>query len=512
MAGRLRKLLDAGRSMLAAVGALPPAPTPKVKNKQSSFPSYLRNTTPGDTALPLEDRRLANLDIGTYRTGLGTRAILRDLCAANPDLAAAVFAYLRTALTGSYTAMARNVDGTFNRDATALVQQILTRFDIVGNYDDGFSGVWSMLSVSESLGKELMLYGSCSGELVLDKAKLPRTIAPISTTQIVFKPDPKIKGLKPVQVVGGTEIDLDQPTFFYVSLDQDLTQPYSSSPLEPAIQPVLFATAFMNDIRRIVRRAVHPRINVTLDEEKFRKFIPADIMHDPKLVEAHLQKVIADIEQTVNDLEPEDALVFFDSIGVEYMNNGNQSLSKEYEVLQSIADAKLATGSKALPSILGHGAGSQNISSSETLLFMKNAAGAVQMKLNEFYSRALTLAVRLFGEDVYVEFAFDSIDLRPDSELEAFKTMKQSRILEQLSLGFLTDDEAALQITGQLTPAGFKPLSGTQFFNPPKANPAASNPNSNTSGPQNTRTNTPTQSKGPVKKAEGGDVLLLWPQ
>jgi hypothetical protein len=186
---------------------------------------------------------------------------------------------------------------------------------------------------------------------------------------------------------------------------------------------------------------------------------------------------------------------------VEYLNNGNQSLDAEYKVLQDVIDSKTATGAKTLPSILGHGSGSQNIASSETLLFMKNAAG-VQGKLNEGYSKALTLAVRLFGLDVYVEFRYAPIDLRPELELEVFRATRQSRLLEQLSLGFLTDDEASIQLTGQLTPAGFKPLSGTQFFAPPKQAAAGGNPNSNTSGPQDRRTNTPQQPKGPAKKAD----------
>jgi hypothetical protein len=505
MAGRLRKLLDAGSRLFAAVsggGKLPPAPIPKVKNKQQSFPSLLTTTQTNDNALPLQDRRLATLDIGTYRTGNSTRQVIRDLAASNPDLAAALNAYLRTAITDSYTAVAKNVDGTFNREATALVQQILTRFDVLGNYDDGFSGVNSMRSNSESLVKELLLTGAMSLELVLDKARLPRTLAPISTTQIQFKADDK--WLKPVQVVGGEEIDLDIPTFFYCAIDQDLLQPYASSPFEPAIQPVLFSVDFMNDLRRIVKRAVHPRISVTIDEEKFRKTIPPEILPDPDKLTAYMNNVKSSIESQVNDLQPEDAVVMFDAIKLEYLSRGNESFGDEVKVLQDLANSKMTTGAKALPSILGHGTGSQNIASSETLLFMKNAAG-VQAKLNEIYSKALTLAARLFGEDVYVEFKYASIDLRPESELEAFRVMRQSRVLEQLSYGFITDDDASIQLTGQLTPAGFKPLSGTQFLVPAPADAEGANPNS-TTGPQNRRPSTPQQSKGPQKRA---DVIPL---
>jgi hypothetical protein len=513
MPGWLDSLIGLGSRLLAAKGPvtsttsgggagskLPPAPIPKAPKGQQSIPSHLTTANPADTPLPEQDRRLAGVDITTLRSGATTKQIIRDFAAASPDLSAAVNAYLRTAITDTYTVVARDPDGTFNRDATDLAQQIMVRMDILGNYDDGFSGVWSIRSVSESLAKELLFNGSCAIELVLDKARLPRTLAPVSTTKIKFAPD--TQWLRPIQFIGGEQIDLDIPTFFYVSLDQDLLQAYSASPLESAIQPVLFAAEFMNDIRRIVKRAVHPRLGVKIDLEKFKKSIPTEILHDQEKLTAFMASMVADIESRVNGLKPEDALVYFDTLGIDLLNNGNISLSKEYEVLDAMANAKLATGAKTLPSILGHGSGSQNIASSETLIFMKNVEGAVQLKLNEIYSKAITLAVRLFGQDVTVEFKYAPIDLRPISELEAFKVMKQSRVLELLSYGFLQDDEASIVLTGKLTPPGFKPLSGTGFFQPAPA-AAGGNPASNTAaGPGGSRTSkpaTPTQSKGPAK-------------
>jgi hypothetical protein len=285
------------------------------------------------------------------------------------------------------------------------------------------------------------------------------------------------------------------------------SQPYADSPLEPAIQPVLFSQDFMNDLRRIVKRAIHPRLGVKIDHDKFKKLHPR---RTSSTIRATVCKIYMDkpwcagLEGKINGLKPEDALIFFDMIVCEYINNGNTALNKEWDTLMSIANSKLATGAKTLPSILGHGSGSQNIASSETLLFMKNAEGTVQAKLEEIYSKAFTLAVRLFGQDVTVAFKYESIDLRPDSELEAFKTMKQSRVLELLSLGFIEDDEAALALTGRLAPAGFKTLKGTNFMQPQPTAGAGGNPHSTTGagGPRTGKPNTPTQTKGPAKGAE----------
>jgi hypothetical protein len=269
---------------------------------------------------------------------------------------------------------------------------------------------------------------------------------------------------------------LDIPTFFYAALDQDLLEPYSSSPFESAIQPVLFSTEFMNDLRRVVKRAIHPRLDIQIVWEKFKESLPSDAAHDSKILREYMNTFIADVQSRVNGLNPEDAMVHFDSVVAAYINNGNTTTNKEYEVLGNMVDAKVATGAKVMPSVLGHGSGSQNVASTEAVLFVKSAEG-MQRKLNEIYSRAFTLAVRLFGFDVYVEFAYEKIDLRPDAELESFKTMRQERILRQLSLGMISDEEACLTLTGALPPPGMPKLSGTMFMDAPKTTGA---PTSNT--------------------------------
>lgn len=469
------RILGSPSTEISAAAALPPPVEPKVKAKQQTLPSHLRTATPDpNSALPITDRRLANTDITTIRTRATTRQTMREFIAASPDLASAVFAYLRVSITQKYTAVARNPDGSFNVEATGLVNQILTRMDYLGDYSDGFCGVNSIRSTAESLAKELLSYGGMSAELVLDKSRLPKKIQPVSVSQIQLYPDKEV--IKPVQVLSGEEIDLDIPTFFMTFLDQDLLEAYPTSPLEPALQPVIFQQEFMNDLRRIVKKAVHPRLHVTIDEEKFLKMVPSDTLMDEEKLAAYQNNFTRELQEGLNGLKPEEAMVVFSAIKAEYLNNGNSSISQEWSALEDISNSKLATGAKSLPAILGHGVSSSNIASTETMLFVKYAAGAVQYKLNELFSRILTLAVRLFGEDVTVEFAFQEIELRTDAELEAFKAQKQSRLLELLSLGVLTDEEASLQLVGRLPHPGAPKLSGTGFMSK-KVGADAENPN-----------------------------------
>jgi hypothetical protein len=135
---------------------------------------------------------------------------------------------------------------------------------------------------------------------------------------------------------------------------------------------------------------------------------------------------------------------------------------------------------------------------------MKYVEGTIWAKLNEMYSKMFTLAVRLLGHDVYVEFQYNTIDLRPESELESFRSMKQSRILDLLSLGMVTDEHASILLTGSMPPAGYKKLSGTGFRATAKTEPAGDGyngaSNSGSTMNQNLKSDAPEGAKGNPNK------------
>lgn len=464
-----------------AASTLPPPAPPKVTNKPVAQTSMSKRTktSNGDAKLTATDRKTANLDLLSMRSGASTKSTIRDLSIVSPDLSASTWAYQRVVVTRNFSSVAYNLDGTANPEGSAALQQILSRMNYLTDYAEGFTNISGIHALGEMLTLELRRYGACAMELVLDKARLPSRMQPISTTQLDFYEDTK-GGVYPVQRAASGDIPLDVPTFFYESLDQDLLTAYADSPMESALQATLADAEFTNDVRRVIRRALHPRLDAAVTWEDFRKSIPPEIQGDTTKTTAYQEAFISAIADTVNGLEPDDALVHFDLVGFSYLNNGNVSLNNEYKTLQEMINAKLATGTKAPPAVLGHGSGSQNVASTESMLFVKYAEG-VQQKLNSILSRALTLAVRLMGYDVYVKFEFERIDLRPANELEAFKSQKQSRVLDALSIGMITDEEANLELYGRLPPSGAPKLSGTFFRSGAGADPNAANLTSGTS-------------------------------
>jgi len=500
---KIRSYFSRSTSVDAATQMKPP-PQPKVKDRDArTYPSFFTNTKPNKEPITRTDRRLTNTDVLDYRAGTNTFKVIRDFVAASPELSSAVYTGLRIGIPDKYSAVARNLDGSFNPEATNLLQQLLTRFDVIGNYEDGFSGTWSIKSVSEALAKEMIQYGSMAGELVLGKDRLPARIQPISVTQIEFIPDGKI--IRPIQRIGQDTIDLDVPTFFYVSLDQDLLTAYSTSPLEPALKAVVFSETFIRDLQRIMSKVIHPRQKVKIDEEKFRKYMSPEAQVDEEAARREMSAILSEIENKVNNLQPEDALVYFDSIGFEVENPSANNLSAEYETLRDISNARLSSGAKTMPSVLGLAAGqnSSNIASTEASIYLKSIDGSVRQKLNEFYSRMLTLAVRLYGLDVYVRFEYDTISMRSEPELEAFLQTRQMRLIEQLSLGLVSDDEVCLKLTGKLPPAGYVPKSGTMFKHGNEQGNVDEPSNSGSTFNQKTTSDAPTRGRGQNTEDKG---------
>ena len=484
----------------------PPAviePKFKVTPFGQAMPSHFARAKPSgrEQRITETDRRIAVTDLLSFRNAGSTKELIRQLASTSPDVSASVYAYIRMVVTHGYSAVARGQDGKVDIKATQALQMLLTRFDYLAGYSDKFSSTKSIHALAESMAKELRIEGACSLELTLDKARLPWALQGISVTQVKFVDDGSTRNIKPIQVVGSDEISLDYPTFFYEALDQDLTKAYSDSPMEAGVQATMSDAEFHNDMRRIIKRALHPRLTAIIQSAEFIKSLPGEIQGDAEKLAEYQSNLIASIQREIDDLDPDDALVAFDTVKFDYMSRGNESLGREYETLQNINNARMASGTKAPGSVLGHASGSQNVASTESMLFVKYCQG-IQLKVNNILSRALTLAIRLLGHDCYVEFKFDQIDLRPDSELEAYRAMKQSRVLELLSIGMIADEEAALELTGLLPREGAPKLSGT-FFKTGAAQTFA-NPDSNTSALNQTLTpDTPDQPKGaPLRRVQ----------
>ena len=463
---------------------------------------------PGETTGKSKDTKLSNTNtsyfnqsVAQLRQAGNELAAIRQLARVNPDVSATVAALVRTANT-KVNYRVYDSAHQLSPDGSTLLRSILNRLAYQFDYTTGYDDRLSMAGLIESLLRGVILNGSAAAELVLDKARLPYALKPNSTEKLLWVVSGTADGITqklfPRYASQKGNIDLDTPTFFYAALDYDPTAAYTYSPIEPAINSAIYHSEVVEDIRRVVNRSGHSRLSVKINYEDLAKAAPTEVRGEAKLLHAWMEEIRTSVVQEIENLKAESAIVTFSNVETDYLTSQIGAAS-DYTGLIAIIDSILATSLKVPQSVIGKGTGTQNTASTESLLFIQQAAG-MQQPVETILSRALTLACRLVGFDGYVEAKFSPIALRPAVELESFYMMQQQRVLEQLSYGFISDSEAAMLMdTGELSPT-FKPLSGTGFLTQ-----SADVLSTNTDANPATRAASPMQGGKSPKSAGGKD-------
>lgn len=405
---------------------------------------------------------VANLSIQNFRNGATDIANLRNLDSYGGTVSNAIFSFVEVANSG-YTLSAYDpTTHQLSPEGGQIAQSVLAKMDTLFDYSKGFADKRSIPGIVETALKEVVITGALVNELVLDKFRMPDRISiiPFETINYVSRGD----GTKfPRQISStGENIDLDYPTIFISELHKHANRVYASSMLSASLNNTFMFSEFIEDLRRSVRRSGHARTVLTLNSEKMQALAPEELKGDGEKLVQWLENIRSSVETNLKNLNPEDVLVMYDTAEVEMLKGEGEKA--DYVPLLNAMSGQLATSLKSSPSILGLRInGSQSLSNTESLVFLKIAKG-IQRPVEENLSRLFTLAVRLYGSDTYVKFRFNPINLRPEDELEAFKSMKQQRILTLLSEGFITDEEAAAALgTGPRAPNA-PPLSGTGFM------------------------------------------------
>ena len=437
------------------------------------------------------------------RSAVDDSARIRILARVAPDGSNAVSAMIRTAKTKltltAYDPLGQ-VDPLGQQALSGLQQTLFGAVD----YTEGFNPRQSLDGLVETLLREVPLTGATAAELVLDKNRMPSYVAAVSPSTLKWAASPAVlisavtspDAYKPIpyQIVMGRYVYLDQPNFFYTSFDQDPTTPYAFSPLEPAIMATLLNEGVNDDVQRVVRQTGHSRLYARLMFEQLKAARPDNVRAaPPEEQEAWYESQRQAVDNVIKGLAPEDGITAYDYCDISYLNSEIGSGS-DYAPLLETMDGRAASALKVPPAVLAKrmAAGSQNTSSTEALVFLL-LAEALQAPVAALLSRLFTLSLRLLGVEGEVRAQFAKPSLRPDIELEAFRSMYQTNVLNLLSLGFYTDNEAAQLLgTGPLSPDA-TPLSGTRFMP------------STGGGQQANTTEDPTTVNDPISRAVSGN-------
>lgn len=407
-----------------------------------------------------------NISIQTLRSGTSAAKQMRSLSEVDGLVSAVNVNFVATAMSGWRVEAYQSWTNEFSREGLLAAETIISGLDTLWNYTQGYQDKPSLEQIAETGLLEVLLTGGVAAELILDSSRIPQEIVLFPYDSIIWKSTGKRARYPAQRDPAGQEIDLNYPTIFIAEGFKSADRMYALPITHSGLQRLIHYSSFVEDMQRVLRKNGQPRTLVKLDYQKVVSSAPPETIGDPALLAAYLDQVRTDLESLLSSLEPEDALVYFDVCEVASADTSGEK--RDYKELLSELSGLAASALKSNPSALGlRMGGSQNIASTESMLSMK-LARLIQIPVETVLSRALTLAVRLYGIDAYVRVRFNDIDLRPQAELEAHKAIRQNRVLELLSLGRITDDEAQVMLGLGSLPESAEDLSGTKFMSASK--------------------------------------------
>lgn len=455
-----------------ATSANSPVVTPtKVKPKRQSSPPGRKVDSGQDLA---RDNRLRHLEpVDAYLSANRITDAIRMACRQMGTVGTAHFNLVETAVTDWKVTAYSDDTNQIDPEGQKLINAVIARLDNIVDYSVGYDDKTGISRVIEQMLNDVATSGGTGVELVLDEGRLPERLAAFPYDSIIWRQGSKSRF--PVQRATGEEVELNYPTVAVADFHRSVNEVYAYPMFEAALKDGRSYEQFIESMRKVLDQTGHSRLHVSLDYARIKEAAPPEVQNDAEQLKSWLEAVRSDVEEIVTSLRPGEALVTFDVATVTALNTEQEK--SEYVSLMNALSGNLATALKSNPSILGlRLEGSQSLSNTESLIFLK-VAQAIRRPVEEALSKLLTLACRLFGAQVYVTFVFDAIDLRPSSELAAFKVMEQDRDAKLLSWGMITDDEFSVRQGLSGLPDGYKPLSGTMFYEQKSVDASKASPN-----------------------------------
>lgn len=448
-------------SILNGLGAVLLPKGKGVKGGKGATPGFIRNQ-PTMTAPTYRDHLT---DVYSTRQANDSRELMATLANMDPDVSAAINAFLGVAGSVDPIVTAYDEKDEIDADGIAMGQQLLAVLTTTNDYTLGYSDKPTVDALCNDHRYMILLRGGTAAELVLDKTYVPfelRTVDPATLTWNQTAPGV----YKPVQTPTGSneEIDLNIPTFFTSNFHQSPLSKYTFSPFVSAINTIASRTLVINELYRIMKVVGYPRIDVQVLEDVLMKSAPAAFRNNPEKIRGYVQSELNSIRAAIANLNSGDAFVHSNAVTATVINDKNPSAGLQIQGVIDVLNAQNQAALKVMPAVVGK-ANNGQVASTEARLFALSA-DALNRSVAGIFTKAFTLAARLAGYTGRIEVNFPPVELRPAMELEPQWTMKASRLRQDLSDGIISDMEYSMAMYGRPPLAGAPELSGTKFADP----------------------------------------------
>ncbi len=418
-------------------------------------------------------------DVFSTRASSDSRALIASMANMDPDVSAAINAFLSVSGAVDPVIYAYDENDNIDPEGIQTAQKIWALLTTVNDYSLGFSKKDTDDSLLSNMRYMMLLRGMVATELVFDQKYIPQELRQLDPSTIEWRQQTN-GTYRPVQksTTANVEIDMNIPTFFTSSHHQSPLDLYTYSPFVSAINTIVTRTQVIQELYRILRVVGYPRIDIqVLDNVLVESASPA-IRSDPNKLRQFVQAELAQIRTAISNLQSGDAFVHSKAVEAKILNDKNPAAGMQIDQVISVLNAQNQAALKVMPAVIGK-ANNGQVASTEARLFALSA-DALNRSIAAVLTRALTLAARMSGYAGRVEVVFPKIELRPELELESQKTMKSSRLKQDLSLGLITDEEYTMAMYGRPPLPGAPVLSGTKFLEQTNVNVNEQDVTSNT--------------------------------
>lgn len=401
-------------------------------------------------------------DLYDSRVSSDSNELLQNLFRQDPDCSAAVNAFLTVSDT-KLIHYAVDANGEISQEGTKLLDYIINKITHRNDYTLNYQMKPSLTAIREELKYMCLLRGGIGAEYIVDKTLQPKEIRNVDMLYVQWT-ETKNGDFKPVQKTeeSGEEVSLDVPTFFTAFFRRDPTSPYTYSFFVSAINVIAARQQVINDLYRIMNIVGYPRIDITVLEEVVKNNAPADIKNNPDKYRDYVNSIVQSVANSFSQVKPQQPISHTDAISTKMLNEKAAGSSLQIAEVIDTLNAQNQAAMKVVSAVLGRGSSGVNTASVEAKVFADNAA-ELNKPIDHLLEEILTLALRLQGFDGKAVVYSKSVDLRPELELENQLTMRQARLLEQLSLGLITDVEFQLYMNDRVPLGQLTSLSGTDF-------------------------------------------------
>lgn len=474
-------------------------PNPKGASQTSTFqPS--NNTS----VLQAPDYRSHLKDIFVDRISQDSKQIIRDLMKYDSDVSAALHAFLTISDTDARFYV-YDQNGELDRAGQKTCEQMVQSLTIRSDYTTGFAFSKSLREVCEDMRYMVIGRGGVAAELVFNKLLLPASIRQVDLATVEWV-EKAIGEYKPQQKPPGASeaIVLDIANFFVKYYRQNPTEIYAESMFVSSINTIAARQQVINDLYRIMQKTGYPRFEATVVEEVLRKNAPMEMQQSETKMTEWINARLNEVATDLTTLRPDAAYVHTDAIQAKILNDKGPGSAFDVKSIIDVLNAQNQAALKTMATVIGRGEAGVNTASVESIVFAKSC-DALNGPIADILSDMLTLCMRLTGYQGYVVCTFDRVELRPALELEPQKVMMQSRLLQDLSLGIITDDEYHIQMYNRTRPDAAPELAGTGFMAPAAAGgdmASKVSPNSDPTGRAISPSGSKSASSNNVKKAK----------